>query len=570
MIKKFINYYKPYKKLFFLDIFVALIAAVCDLVYPYMTKELINITIPNKNVRMIVIFGIVLIGIFIVKAICGYFMQYWGHVVGVRMQGDMRRDLFTHLQKLPNSYFDNNKTGDIMSRIVNDLNDISELAHHGPEDLFISLIMLIGSFLILVNIDVTLTLIIFAFIPVIVIFTFIQRKRMHKAFLKTREETGFVNATLQNSISGIKVSKAFVTEEYEIEKFEVGNSRFKLAREKAYKVMAQYFSGANLAVDILNYVALIAGGIFTLYDKISIGDFMAYVLYIKMFTDPIKKLINFMEQYQNGMSGFHRFINTLSIKPEENNENCIELKDVKGTIEFKDVHFSYEDKKILEGISLKIDSGKMFALVGPSGGGKTTFCNLIPRFYDIESGDIKIDGQSIYDVKLESLRNNIGMVQQDVFLFTGTIKENILYGNMNATDEEVINACKMANIHDFIMEQKDGYDTFIGERGVKLSGGQKQRISIARVFLKNPKILILDEATSALDNTTEYMIQKSLEKLCKGRTTSVVAHRLSTIRNADEIVVLTDNGIEEIGSHKELMQKDGVYKNLYDSSMKLS
>ena len=570
MIKNFINYYKPYKKLFFLDIFVALIAAVCDLVYPYMTKELINITIPNKNVRMIVIFGIVLIGIFIVKAICGYFMQYWGHVVGVRMQGDMRRDLFTHLQKLPNSYFDNNKTGDIMSRIVNDLNDISELAHHGPEDLFISLIMLIGSFLILVNIDVTLTLIIFAFIPIIVIFTFIQRKRMHKAFLKTREETGFVNATLQNSISGIKVSKSFVTEEYEIEKFEVGNSRFKLAREKAYKVMAQYFSGANLAVDILNYVALIAGGIFTLYDKISIGDFMAYVLYIKMFTDPIKKLINFMEQYQNGMSGFHRFINTLSIKPEENNENSVELKDIKGTIEFEDVHFSYEDKKILEGISLKIDSGKMFALVGPSGGGKTTFCNLIPRYYDIESGDIKIDGQSIYGVKLESLRNNIGMVQQDVFLFTGTIKENILYGNMNATDEEVINACKMANIHDFIMEQKDGYDTFIGERGVKLSGGQKQRISIARVFLKNPKILILDEATSALDNTTEYKIQKSLEKLCKGRTTIVVAHRLSTIRNADEIVVLTDNGIEEIGSHKELMQKDGIYKNLYDSSMKLS
>ena len=332
MIKKFINYYKPYKKLFFLDIFVALIAAVCDLVYPYMTKELINITIPNKNVRMIVIFGIVLIGIFIVKAICGYFMQYWGHVVGVRMQGDMRRDLFTHLQKLPNSYFDNNKTGDIMSRIVNDLNDISELAHHGPEDLFISLIMLIGSFLILVNIDVTLTLIIFAFIPIIVIFTFIQRKRMHKAFLKTREETGFVNATLQNSISGIKVSKAFVTEEYEIEKFEVGNSRFKLAREKAYKVMAQYFSGANLAVDILNYVALIAGGIFTLYDKISIGDFMAYVLYIKMFTDPIKKLINFMEQYQNGMSGFHRFINTLSIKPEENNENSVELKDIRRNI----------------------------------------------------------------------------------------------------------------------------------------------------------------------------------------------------------------------------------------------
>ncbi|MGL4572307.1 MAG: ABC transporter ATP-binding protein [Clostridium sp.] len=570
MIKKFINYYKPYKKLFFLDIFVALIAAGCDLVYPYMTKELINISIPNKNMRMIVIFGIVLVGIFVVKAVCGYFMQYWGHVVGVRMQGDMRRDLFTHLQKLPNSYFDNNKTGDIMSRIVNDLNDISELAHHGPEDLFISIIMLLGSFLILININVPLTLIIFAFIPVIVIFTFIQRKRMHNAFLKTREETGFVNATLQNSISGIKVSKAFVTEEYEVEKFEVGNSRFKGAREKAYKVMAQYFSGANFAVDILNYVALIAGGIFTLYDKISIGDFMAYVLYIKMFTDPIKKLINFMEQYQNGMSGFHRFVDTLDIQVEEDKENAIDLKNVKGNIEFKDVHFSYEDKKILEGISLEINAGKMFALVGPSGGGKTTFCNLIPRFYDIDSGDIAIDGESIYDIKVDSLRENIGIVQQEVFLFTGTIKENVLYGNMKASDEEVIEACKNANIHDFIMEQKDGYDTFIGERGVKLSGGQKQRISIARVFLKNPRILILDEATSALDNTTEYMIQKSLETLCKGRTTIVVAHRLSTIRNADEIVVLTDNGIEEMGSHNELMKKDGVYKNLYDSSMKLS
>ncbi|MEG1003231.1 ABC transporter ATP-binding protein [Clostridium sp.] len=570
MIKKFINYYKPYKKLFFLDIFVALIAAGCDLVYPYMTKELINISIPNKNMRMIVIFGIVLVGIFVVKAVCGYFMQYWGHVVGVRMQGDMRRDLFTHLQKLPNSYFDNNKTGDIMSRIVNDLNDISELAHHGPEDLFISIIMLLGSFLILININVPLTLIIFAFIPVIVIFTFIQRKRMHNAFLKTREETGFVNATLQNSISGIKVSKAFVTEEYEVEKFEVGNSRFKGAREKAYKVMAQYFSGANFAVDILNYVALIAGGIFTLYDKISIGDFMAYVLYIKMFTDPIKKLINFMEQYQNGMSGFHRFVDTLDIQVEEDKENAIDLNNVKGNIEFKDVHFSYEDKKILEGISLEINAGKMFALVGPSGGGKTTFCNLIPRFYDIESGDIAIDGESIYDIKVDSLRENIGIVQQEVFLFTGTIKENVLYGNMKASDEEVIEACKNANIHDFIMEQKDGYDTFIGERGVKLSGGQKQRISIARVFLKNPRILILDEATSALDNTTEYMIQKSLETLCKGRTTIVVAHRLSTIRNADEIVVLTDNGIEEMGSHNELMKKDGVYKNLYDSSMKLS
>ncbi|MBP1888834.1 ATP-binding cassette subfamily B protein [Clostridium moniliforme] len=569
MLKKFITYYKPYKKLFLLDLLAALIAAGCDLVYPYMTKELINISIPDKDLKMISYFGITLILIFIVKAICGYFMQYWGHVVGVRMQGDMRRDLYTHLQRLPNTYFDNNKTGDIMSRIVNDLNDISELAHHGPEDLFISIIMLFGSFIILVNINLILTLIIFAFIPIIVIFTLIQRKRMHRAFLKTREETGFVNATLQNSISGIKVSKAFVSEKYEIEKFEVGNTRFKRARERAYKVMAQYFAGANFYVDLLNYVVLILGGIFTLYNKINIGDFMAYVLYIKLFTDPIKKLINFMEQYQNGMSGFNRFTDILKLPKEKDKENAKDLKNIKGDIKFDNVHFSYEDKKILEGISLDIEAGKMVALVGPSGGGKTTFCNLIPRFYEIDSGDILIDGESIYNIKADSLRKNIGMVQQEVFLFTGTIKENILYGNMEATDEEIIEACKMANIHDFIMEQKDGYETYIGERGVKLSGGQKQRISIARVFLKNPKILILDEATSALDNTTEAMIQKSLEKLCLGRTTIVVAHRLSTIRNADEIVVLTDEGIEEKGSHNELMNKKGTYYDLYTLAMKI-
>lgn len=570
MLKKFISYYKPYKRMFLFDMLAALIAAGCDLVYPYMTKELINISIPDKNLRMIVTFAIALIMIFIVKALCAYFMQYWGHVVGVRMQGDMRRELFTHLQRLPNKYFDNNKTGDIMSRIVNDLNDISELAHHGPEDLFISIIMLVGSFIILININVLLTLIIFAFIPIIVIFTFVQRNRMHKAFLKTREETGFVNATLENSISGIKVSKAFVSEEYEVEKFEVGNSRFKKARESAYKVMAQYFSGAGFYVDLLNYIVLIAGGIFTLYGKINIGDFMAYVLYIKLFTDPIKKLINFMEQYQNGMTGFKRFTDILSVQDEQDKEDAKNLSNVKGNIEFKDVHFSYENKKILEGISLDIEAGKMLALVGPSGGGKTTFCNLIPRFYEIESGDILIDGNSIYDAKVDSLRRNIGIVQQEVFLFTGTIKENILYGNMNATEDEVIEACKLANIHDFIMSQKDGYETYIGERGVKLSGGQKQRISIARVFLKNPPILILDEATSALDNTTEYMIQKSLEKLCVGRTTIVVAHRLSTIRNADEIVVLTDNGIEEKGTHKELIEKEGVYAELYNSAIKLN
>lgn len=570
MVKKFISYYKPYKKLFLLDMLTALIAAICDLIYPYMTKELINISIPNKNLRMIIVFAIVLIIIFLIKALCTYFMQYWGHVVGVRMQGDMRRDVFTHLQKLPNTYFDNNKTGDIMSKIVNDLIEISELAHHGPEDLFISLVMLFGSFFILIRINIALTLIIFAFIPIIVIFTLRQRRKMAKAFLNTRVETGFVNSTLENSISGIKVSKAFVSRDYEVNKFEEGNSKFKKASEASYKVMAQYFSGAEFYLNLLNYVVLIAGGIFTLYGKINIGDFMAYVLYIKLFTDPIRRLINFMEQYQSGMTGFKRFMDTLNVEAEKDKKYAKDLSNINGNIEFNDIHFSYENKKILEGISLNIEAGKTVALVGPSGGGKTTFCNLIPRFYDVESGDILIDGNSIYDVKLDSLRKNIGIVQQEVFLFTGTIKENILYGNMNATDEEVIEACKLANIHDFIMQQKDGYDTYIGERGVKLSGGQKQRISIARVFLKNPPILILDEATSALDNTTEYMIQKSLEKLCDGRTTLIVAHRLSTIKNADEIVVLTDKGIEERGTHKELIERDGIYKELYNSSKKLS
>lgn len=570
MVKKFISYYKPYKKLFLLDMLTALIAAICDLIYPYMTKELINISIPNKNLRMIIVFAIVLIIIFLIKALCTYFMQYWGHVVGVRMQGDMRRDVFTHLQKLPNTYFDNNKTGDIMSKIVNDLIEISELAHHGPEDLFISLVMLFGSFFILIRINIALTLIIFAFIPIIVIFTLRQRRKMAKAFLNTRVETGFVNSTLENSISGIKVSKAFVSRDYEVNKFEEGNSKFKKASEASYKVMAQYFSGAEFYLNLLNYVVLIAGGIFTLYGKINIGDFMAYVLYIKLFTDPIRRLINFMEQYQSGMTGFKRFMDTLNVEAEKDKKDAKDLSNINGNIEFNDIHFSYENKKILEGISLNIEAGKTVALVGPSGGGKTTFCNLIPRFYDVESGDILIDGNSIYDVKLDSLRKNIGIVQQEVFLFTGTIKENILYGNMNATDEEVIEACKLANIHDFIMQQKDGYDTYIGERGVKLSGGQKQRISIARVFLKNPPILILDEATSALDNTTEYMIQKSLEKLCDGRTTLIVAHRLSTIKNADEIVILTDKGIEERGTHKELIERDGIYKELYNSSKKLS
>jgi len=563
MVKRFISYYKPYKKLFFLDMLAAFIAAACDLVYPMMTRTLVNDSIPNKNIRMLIIFAVTLIIIYLIKAACGYFMQYYGHVMGVHMQGDMRRDMFLRLQKLPNTYFDNNKTGDLMSRMINDLMEVSELAHHGPEDLFISVVMLVGSFVVLCTINIPLTLIIFAFIPFIVLFTWQQKNKMLNAFMETRVETSAVNSNLENSLSGIRITKAFVSHEHEIDKFQNGNDRFKRARSKAYKVMAEYFAGVGFGIDILDYVSLIAGGIFTYFNIINLGDFFAYLLYIKLFTQPIKKLVNFMEQYQNGMTGFKRFIAIIDEKIEEDGNR--ELKNIKGKIEFKNVNFSYEEKSILEGINLDIEAGKMLALVGPSGGGKTTFCNLIPRFYDVTDGDITIDGESIYDVTLESLRGNIGIVQQDVFLFTGTIKDNILYGKHDATDEEVIKAAKRANIHDFIMKLPDGYNTYIGERGVKLSGGQKQRISIARVFLKNPPILILDEATSALDNTTEYMIQKSLEELCEGRTTIVVAHRLSTIKNADEILVLTDKGIEEKGSHEELLNNGGLYKELYES-----
>ena len=567
MIKKFISYYKPYKKLFILDLIVATIATICSLIYPMMTRVLINETIPNKEIKVIGIFAIILMLLYLIKAGCCYFMQYFGHLVGVGMQADMRRDMFNHLEELPNSYFDNNRTGDLMSRMINDLMEISELAHHGPEDLFISIVMFLGSFIILSTINIPLTILVFAFVPFIVIFTLKKRKKMNDCFMETRVHTSNINSTLENSIAGIRISKAFVAHEYEKEKFNKGNNKFREVRKKAYKVMAEYFAGVNFGVDILDYVVLIAGGVFTYYGLINLGDFLAYMLYVKLFTDPIKKLINFVEQYQNGMTGFKRFMEIMNVEKEKENPNAVEINNVEGNIEFENVSFSYENESVLNDINLSIESGKMLALVGPSGGGKTTFCSLIPRFYDVDKGDIKIDGKSIYDIKLNSLRKNIGIVQQDVFLYTGTIKENIKYGNQNATDEEVIEAAKKANIHEFIMELKDGYDTYIGERGVKLSGGQKQRISIARVFLKNPPILILDEATSALDNVTEYLIQKSLEELCKNRTTIVVAHRLSTIKNADEIIVLTDKGIEEGGSHIELIKKGGIYENLNRYSM---
>ena len=565
MLKRFIRYYKPYKKLFILDLLAAFLVSACDLFYPMITRNIINDVIPNKQIKLLFVFAIVLTLIFLIKAGLNYFMQYWGHVVGVRMQADMRRDLFDKLQDMPNKYFDNNKTGVIMSRIINDLLDISELAHHGPEDLFISLVMLVGSFIILCTINVPLTIITFAIIPFLLFYTIHKRNKMKKAFKETRVKTGEVNATIENSISGVRVTKSFGNKAYEMEKFDKSNDIFKKAREHAYKAMAEYFSGMFFLVDMLELIVLIAAGYFTYLGKINVGDFAAYLLYIKMFLQPIRKLINFNEMFQNGMCGFERYEEIMNEENEKEIPNAKELKDIKGKITIKDVTFRYDNKEsILENFNLDIEAGKMVALVGPSGGGKTTICNLIPRFYDYESGQIFIDDVDISTVTLKSLRENIGIVQQDVFLFTGTIKENIMYGNPNATDEEVIEAAKNACLHDFIMGLEDGYDTFIGERGVKLSGGQKQRISIARVFLKNPAILILDEATSALDNVTEYEIQKALEELSKDRTTLVVAHRLSTVKNSDEIVVLTDRGIEERGTHEELIKLGGVYSNLHN------
>ena len=566
MLKKFVSYYKPYKKLFFLDLFVATISALCDLFYPMITREIANNSIPNREIRAIGVFAGVLLVIYLIKMLCAYFMQYWGHLVGVGMQADMRRDIYKHLQNLPIRYFDNNQTGSIMSRIVNDLQDISELALHGPEDLFISFFMIIGAFAMLIRINIQLTLIIFCLLPLILLYSMFQRKRLLAVFMKTREKTGDINARLQNSISGIRVSKAFVINENERERFEKDNQKFVEAKSKSYKIMAEYTAGVGFLTDLLDYVVLIFGGLFTYWGKIGIGDFLAYLLYIKIFTQPIKRLIAFVEQFQNGMSGFKRFMELIGEEEEGDKVDAIDMGKVEGEIDLQNVSFDHEDKSVLKNISLKISKGKMLALVGPSGGGKTTLCNLIPRFYNIKSGDIKIDGKSIYDVKLESLRKNIGIVQQDVFLFTGTIKENILVGNSEATDEEVMIAAKKANIHDLIMEMPEGYNTYVGERGVKLSGGQKQRIAIARIFLKNPPILILDEATSALDNITEILIQISLEELCKGRTTIVVAHRLSTIQNADEIIVLTDNGIEERGTHQELLANKGFYHKLYNMS----
>ena len=564
MFKRFIAYYKPHKLIFGLDMLAALVVSLVGIVYPIVTRRMLNDLIPNRNYRMVVIFGISLLGLYIVRMLLNYFIQYYGHVMGVRMQGQMRSDMFKHLERLPYSFYDNHETGKIMSRMTTDLWEISELAHHGPENLLISSVSVVLSFVYLSSINIWLTLIIFACVPFLLLIAMALRKKMRNAFMASRESIAVINSSLESSISGIRVTKAFDNADKEEEKFEDGNRQFTTARDEAYKAMGRFHSMTSFITDIFNVIVLIAGGFFLYDGKITFGDYSAFIVSVNLFISPVMTLINFMEQYQNGVTGFERFLEIMDQTPEADAEGAQELDSVDGHIEFRGVTYSYDGHKdILRGIDLDIAKGKKFALVGPSGGGKTTICHLIPNFYDIESGEILIDGKSISTVTKSSLRRNIGIVQQDVYLFNASIRDNILYGKLDATDEEIIKAAKRANIHDYIMTLEQGYDTQIGERGVRLSGGQKQRLSIARVFLKNPPILILDEATSALDNTTEILIQQALDELCVGRTTLVVAHRLSTIKNADEIAVVDGGRIVEQGTHAELLERDSEYAKLY-------
>ena len=564
MLKRFISYYKPHKKLFILDMLASLLISVIGMIYPIVTRTMLNDLIPNRNFRMIIIFGVSLLVLYFIRMLLRYFVQYYGHVIGVQIQAQMRRDMFNHLQKLPYSFYDEHETGKIMSRMINDLMDISELAHHGPENFFICGIMIVGSFFYLCTINVPLTLIIFACVPLLAIVSVNMRKRMKEAYRLSKISVAEINGALESSITGIRVTKAFTNSTKELEKFEVGNHNFVEARKKAYKAMGQFNSSTSFITDVFNVICLMAGGVFLYRGEITFGDYSAFIVSVNLFISPVQTLISFMEQLQNGITGFERFVEIVDQPIEEDRPDARDIDKVEGDIEFERVSFAYENgREVLKDVSFKVKKGHKLALVGPSGGGKTTMCHLLPNFYKLQKGSIKIDGIDIRDFTMESLRHHIGIVQQDVFLFNGTMKDNILYGRLDATDEEVIEAARSANIYDYIMQLPDGFDTQIGERGVKLSGGQKQRLSIARVFLKNPSILILDEATSALDNTTEILIQQALDKLCEGRTTIVVAHRLSTIKNADDIAVVSNGEIIEMGTHEQLIEKDGVYKQLY-------
>ena len=569
MFIDFMPYYKPYIGIVIIDLLCAALSTACELVFPMIVRYITN-TAANDPAALLISsvikIGAVYLFLRLVDTFVNYYMAYIGHVMGTKLETDMRRDLFAHLQTLSYNFFDNTKVGQIMSRATTDLFDITEFSHHFPEELFIAAIKIIGSFVILSGINMTLTLLLFAILPVMLISVGVFRKKMKAAFKLRRIQVGELNADLEDSLLGIRVIKSFANEELEKEKFEKGNKKFYESKKTAYKYMARFQACTRFFDGVMYVMGIVLGSVFMIKGKITPYDLIAFILYIQTLIASIRKIVEFTEQFQTGITGIERFSEIMSeVADIKDKEDAVSLTDVRGKIEFKNVSFKYKDTKenVLDNVSICAESGENIAIVGPSGGGKTTLCNLIPRFYEIDSGKITIDGINIQDVSLKSLRDHIGVVAQDVYMFCGTVRENICYGKPEASDEEVIAAAKLAGAHDFIEGLSDGYDTYIGERGIKLSGGQKQRISIARVFLKNPPVLILDEATSALDNESELIVQKSLEKLAKGRTTFTVAHRLTTIRNADKIIVLTDKGVEEQGTHEELIKKGGIYSKLY-------
>lgn len=571
MFKKFISYYKPHMRIFVIDLVCATIVATVDLIFPMFSGYFVDELIPDKNIKMmLIITGIILI-MYLIRVACNYFINYWGHVMGSRIQYDMRKELFSHLQSLPFKFFDNNKTGKLMNHMTSDLAEVSELAHHGPEDLFLSTLMLIGSFILLFTRNAEMALILMTFVVILIAFAISRRKKVTEAFRDTRRKQAEINSRIENSISGIRLTQSFSNEEYESDKFDIANVQYRDSIKRAFKQMGIYSTGTHFLADLLSVVVIVVGGLFVAYERMTMGELVTFLLYTAIFIRPVRKFIDFTQQLQRGMTGFERVYDILNLQPDiKDSPHAEDIKDIRGEIVLDNVSFAYTDdtENVLTNFNLTIEHKKTLALVGPSGVGKTTISQIIPRFYEVKQGDILIDGKSVHDFTLKSIRKNIGIVQQDVFLFYGTIRENILYGNPEATDEEIVRAAKDANIHDFIMSLPERYQALIGERGVKLSGGQKQRLAIARVFLKNPPILILDEATSSLDNATELAIQSSIERLAKDRTTVIIAHRLSTIKNADEIIVLADQGIMERGSHEELVENGGIYSDLYHAQFK--